>query len=63
MAISSYKPGNTITYTGLSTDTKPTAPNTGDKFLQTDGTPALFIWTGSAWLNVTAMVAPAAFIL
>ena len=37
------------TYAGLSTDTKPTAPQTCDEFRETD-TGNEFLWSGSGWV-------------
>src|SRR5690242_16164637 len=44
-------------YDGLSSDTKPTAANAGDMFIETD-TAKLWTWNGSAWVeHVTTALA------
>lgn len=47
MSVNEFKPANSDTFVGLSTDTKPTGASTGDNFFETD-TAKQFIWNG-AW--------------
>lgn len=55
MSITAYKPLNSTVYTGLSTDTKPSAAKVGDKFIETD-TGKVYVALGpSTWSWVASI--------
>lgn len=65
MAIFQYKPANSQVFIGLAGDTKPpgtvnSGPQPGDKFLESD-TSKLFVWTGTAWVQISAAAATAVY--